>query len=106
MNKAMAGVTLAAVISASGAQAQEGPTELDKCQTISQSGSYKLVNNLTFTGPSGSACLPITVSNVTIDLAGFSIISLVRVHKGVFFSGVARAERHERDGRRAHFAQW
>ena len=31
---------------------------------------------------------------------------LVRVHKGVFFSGVARAERHERDGRRAPCAQW
>jgi len=63
-----------------GAQAQdsrqEGPTEIDKCQAISQSGSYKLVNNLTFNGPSGSSCLPITVSNVTIDLAGFSIISL------------------------------
>src|SRR5246127_2054038 len=28
---------------------------------------------------------------------------LVRVHKGVFFSGVARAERDERDGRRATF---
>jgi hypothetical protein len=60
-----------------GAQAQdsrqEGPTEIDKCQTISQSGSYKLVNNLTFNGPSGSACLSITANFVTIDLAGFTI---------------------------------
>ena len=52
---------------------QERPTEIDKCQTISQSGSYKLVNNLTFNGPSGSACLSITANFVTIDLAGFTI---------------------------------
>src|SRR5215831_10933524 len=26
--------------------------------------------------------------------------------KAFFLSGVAKAERHERDGRRAHFAQW
>ena len=31
---------------------------------------------------------------------------LVRVHKGVFFTRVARAERHERDERQAHFAHW
>jgi hypothetical protein len=29
---------------------EEGPIEIEKCQTISKSGSYKLVNNLTFTG--------------------------------------------------------
>jgi hypothetical protein len=51
---------------------EEGPPEIEKCQTISQSGSYKLVNNLTFTGSSG-ACLTITASSVTIDLAGFTI---------------------------------
>jgi hypothetical protein len=51
---------------------EEGPTEIEKCQTISKSGSYKLVNNLTFKGTTG-ACLNITVSNVTIDLAGFTI---------------------------------
>jgi hypothetical protein len=59
-----------------GAKAQdareEGPFEIEKCQTISQSGSYKLVNNLTFTGSSG-ACLMITASGVTLDLAGFTI---------------------------------
>lgn len=79
MNKTMAGMALAAIVLAFGAQAQdgrEGPIEIDKCQTISQPGSYKLVNNLTVSGPSGGTCLPITVSNVTIDLAGFSIISL------------------------------
>jgi len=60
-----------------GAQAQDrgegGPIEIDKCQTISQSGSYKLVNNLTFKGPAGGTCLSITASFVTIDLAGFTI---------------------------------
>jgi len=59
-----------------GAQAQdgqeEGPIEIEKCQTISQPGSYKLVKNLTFTGSSG-ACLMITASGVTLDLAGFTI---------------------------------
>jgi hypothetical protein len=52
---------------------QEGPIEIEKCQTISQSGSYKLVNNLTFSSRSGT-CLTITANFVTIDLAGFTII--------------------------------
>ena len=71
-------LTFAAMILAppGGAQAQdgreEGPIEIEKCQTISQPGSYKLVKNLTFTGSSG-ACLMITASGVTLDLAGFTI---------------------------------
>jgi hypothetical protein len=60
-----------------GAQAQdargeEGPIDIEKCQTISQPGSYKLVKNLTFTSSSGT-CLTITANFVTIDLAGFAI---------------------------------
>jgi hypothetical protein len=59
-----------------GAQGQdgrgEGPIEIEKCQTISQPGSYKLVKNLAFAGSSG-ACLTITASGVTLDLAGFTI---------------------------------
>jgi hypothetical protein len=58
-----------------GAQAQdarEGPTEIEKCQTISHPGSYKLVNNLTFTGTTGN-CLLIAADFVTIDLADFTI---------------------------------
>ncbi len=60
-----------------GAQAQdarreEGPIDIEKCQTISHPGSYKLVKNLTFAGPSGT-CLTITANFVTIDLAGFAI---------------------------------
>jgi parallel beta-helix repeat protein len=43
------------------------------CQTISQSGSYVLANDI-----SGANCLTITVSNVTIDLAGFSVSGAVR----------------------------
>jgi hypothetical protein len=50
----------------------EGPIEIDKCQTISQPGSYRLVNNLTF-GIEAGTCLSITASFVTIDLAGFAI---------------------------------
>jgi hypothetical protein len=56
-----------------GARAQdnpeEGPIQIEKCQTISKPGSYKLVRNLTTTGD----CLVITASFVTIDLAGFTI---------------------------------
>jgi hypothetical protein len=80
MNKTMAGVTLAAILLAFGAQAQDaregGPTEIEKCQTIDKSGSYKLLKNLTFNGPAGSACLSITASFVTIDLAGFTITGI------------------------------
>jgi hypothetical protein len=42
-----------------------------------QAGSYKLSDNLTFTGLTGT-CLSITTSFVTIDLAGFSIIGPAR----------------------------
>jgi nitrous oxidase accessory protein NosD len=52
---------------------EEGPTEIDKCQTISNPGSYKLVNNITFTGTGPDACLLITADFVSIDLAGFTI---------------------------------
>jgi hypothetical protein len=53
---------------------EEGPIEIEKCQTISQPGSYKLVNNLTFTITTGiGTCLLITADSVTIDLAGFTI---------------------------------
>jgi hypothetical protein len=66
-----------------GAQAQgvreEGPIAIEKCQTINQPGSYKLVNNLIFNGPSSGACLSITASFVTIDLAGFSISGIPRI---------------------------
>ena len=71
-------LALGAIISArvTGAKAQdareEGPFEIDKCQTIDKSGSYKLVRNLTFLGTNG-ACLMITASGVTLDLAGFTI---------------------------------
>jgi len=71
-------LALAAIILAprGGAQAQdareEGPFEIEKCRTIEKPGSYKLVNNLTFTGTTGT-CLTTTASFVTIDLAGFTI---------------------------------
>ena len=46
---------------------EEGPFEIEKCQTISKSGSYKH-------GPSPpGVCLDITTNAVTIDLAGFTI---------------------------------
>jgi hypothetical protein len=65
-------LALATIILAPSALAQDGPIEIEKCQTISQPGSYKLVQNLTFASSSGT-CLTITANFVTIDLAGFTI---------------------------------
>jgi hypothetical protein len=50
---------------------EEGPFEIEKCQTIDKPGSYKLANNLK-AGPDAN-CLVITANFVTIDLAGFTI---------------------------------
>jgi hypothetical protein len=66
-------VAFGAMFLTSAAGARE-PTGIEKCQTISHPGSYKLVNDLTITGPpEGASCLVITADFVTIDLAGFSI---------------------------------
>jgi hypothetical protein len=69
---ALGGIILVPWASARAQDTQVGPIEIDTCQTISQPGSYKLVNNLTFTGTTGT-CLLITASFVTINLAGFTI---------------------------------
>jgi len=64
-------LALGAMVVAPGAGArEEGPTEIERCQTISQPGSYVLVHNLTATGD----CLLINSDFVTVDLAGFAII--------------------------------
>jgi hypothetical protein len=68
---ALGAMMLAPVAGAQSQDAREGPIEIEKCQTISHPGSYKLVNNLTFTGT--GTCLSITANFVTIDLAGFAI---------------------------------
>jgi parallel beta-helix repeat protein len=61
---------LAPVAGARDQDAQEqGPTKIERCQTIDQPGSYKLVNNLNATGD----CLVITTDGVTIDLGGFAM---------------------------------
>jgi hypothetical protein len=44
-------------------------TKINKCQSIDQPGSYKLVDNLDATGD----CLVITTEGVTVDLAGFAM---------------------------------
>ena len=64
-----------AIIMAHPATAQdtrEGPFEIEKCQTISMPGSYRLVNNLTLTSQN-RICLLIAANFVTIDLAGFTM---------------------------------
>ncbi|MBV8507579.1 MAG: hypothetical protein JOZ11_17455 [Alphaproteobacteria bacterium] len=56
------------------AREEGGPFEIEKCRTISKSGSYKLVDNITFKGTATNViCLQITADSVTIDLAGFTI---------------------------------
>src|SRR5215813_12775747 len=49
---------------------EEGPIEIEKCQTISKPGSYVLVKNLVSTGGN---CLVLAADHITIGLAGFSI---------------------------------
>ena len=70
MNKKMAGVALAAALVSPPAWAD--PTVITACQTISQSGSYVVANNIEM-GGSGT-CLTITTNDVTINLAGFSVV--------------------------------
>jgi hypothetical protein len=50
---------------------EEGPFEIEKCQTIDKPGSYKLVRNLT--APANADCIVMPASFVTVNLAGFSI---------------------------------
>jgi hypothetical protein len=69
---------------ASTGREEGGPFEIENCQRISRPGSYKLIKNLTFNGPSGSACLSITANFVTIDLAGFTITGTSPVGPGPF----------------------
>ena len=75
---ALGTIILSPVAAVQADEQEEGPFKIEKCQTISQQGSYKLVNNLTFSpttsgGAIGGTCLTITASFVTIDLAGFTI---------------------------------
>ena len=65
-------LALGAAILVPGRGAQADPTAITTCQTINQPGSYKLVGNLAITG--GAGCLIVAADDVTIDLAGFSII--------------------------------
>jgi hypothetical protein len=68
---------LAAIIAkpSAGAQQQDsqqqGLVKITTCQTISESGSYRLANDI---GGVPGDCLVITASFVSIDLAGFSIV--------------------------------
>jgi hypothetical protein len=61
---------------------EEGPFEIDKCQTISDPGSYKLVNNLITNLTTTGDCLVINANSVTIDLAGFTISGVGRFPSG------------------------
>ena len=79
---ALGAIILAPVAAQAQDSRQEGPREIEKCQTISNSGSYKLVNNIT--APFNNVvCLAITVDFVTIDLAGFTIIGGPNTFNGV-----------------------
>jgi hypothetical protein len=71
-------VTLIALMLALGfagrAAEAAGPTEITACMTITESGSYVLVNNLTPAAPGD--CLRIAADFVTINLNGFLISGL------------------------------
>ena len=69
---ALGAIILAPLAGARADGREEGLREIEKCQTIDQPGSYRLVNDLTFSGTTGT-CLAITADSVTIDLAGFTI---------------------------------
>ena len=51
------------------AKGPSGPTQIKSCGTLSEPGSYVVVQNLTATGD----CLVITADFVTIDLGGFTL---------------------------------
>ena len=92
-------LALGAMVLAPGAGArEEGPTEIERCQTISQPGSYVLVHNLTATGD----CLLINADFVTVDLAGFAIIgsgtgTAITVPRADASNSEARLRRAERN---------
>ena len=67
---------------------EEGPIEIEKCRTIDKPGSYKLVNNLSLTGPVSGTCLSISASFVTIDLAGFAITTNLETSGPNFATGI------------------
>jgi hypothetical protein len=79
----------ATIVAGPGAQA--APTAITGCQTISQSGSYVVANNL-FNINFGATCLIITANDVTIDLAGFSIAADPR--RGAGIQAVAPSSGH------------
>ena len=99
-------LALTAVIAASAASPRKpGPISLTHCQSLDQSGSYVLANNLNAAGD----CLVITAQGVTIDLGGFAIIGDgtgtaikgVRAHTG----GIPQARTVVRNGDISNFAQ-
>jgi len=70
---ALGAIILAPLAGARADGREEGPFEIEKCQTISKPGSYKLVRNLSGPFDAQGNCLVITANFVTINLAGFSI---------------------------------
>jgi len=83
-------LALGTVILAPAAGARE-TIKIKACQTISQPGSYELVDNLT--AAAAADCLVITANDVTIDLAGFSISGhgmAVRGSRGIGIGGAVQ----------------
>jgi hypothetical protein len=86
---ALGTIALAPVADARADGREEGPFEIEKCQTISTPGSYKLVDNLTLTSTSPTpVCLLITADFVTVDLAGFTISGVTIVQGGHFTTAI------------------
>lgn len=79
------------------------PGDSDSVFKITQPGSYYLTGNLT--GVSGKCGIEITVSNVTIDFAGFTLTGVAGSLDGVRTSGVPCHNTVLRNGTIVDFAQ-
>jgi len=91
-------MTFFALVSAGVAPAQV--MDINACMTINKPGSYVLNRDLS----SGSDCLTIFSSNVTIDLKGFSITGSPKAGNAVTDLGIGRQGVTVKNGRLANFA--
>jgi len=66
----------AALVLGGAAQSVSAQTLIDSCRAITQPGSYKLTTNLSGKSYDGKTCFRITVSNVTLDLGGYTVRGL------------------------------
>src|SRR5215472_10364760 len=92
--------------STAGAQSalQQGLIAINRCQTIDQPGSYRLVDNLKAAGD----CFVVTAEGVTIDLGGFGMTGngtgTAIISREAKTSSIPQARTEVRNGDISHFA--